>query len=379
MTFCVMRILRKMMIPLFIASGLMGAGALFVIKQPPFGGKPNKEQLLRMQQSPNYKNGKFKNLLETPVMAPKASYLNLLQQQIAGGENRQPEEAIPMVKRNLKEPLSSMDPHITWFGHSSYLLQLEGYNFLVDPVFSERVSPFDFVGTKAFPGTDIYGLDDFPALDFVLITHDHYDHLDYRSIQALASKVKVFFVPLGVGPHLERWGVPAENIQELDWWEDIPLAENLQLIATPARHFSGRGISDRNRTLWTSYVLKSKRHALYLGGDSGYGPHFKEIGNQYGPFDLTLLENGQYHPYWPNIHMMPEETVQAHIDLKGKVLMPVHWAKFSLSLHSWTEPIERLLKKAEEMDVKVVTPQLGEQLILEKNLPDNKWWLVKGG
>ncbi|WP_040664423.1 MBL fold metallo-hydrolase [Nafulsella turpanensis] len=369
-----MKFLKKIMIPLLIATGLIGATTLFVIHQPPFGGKPTKEQLLRYRKSPNYKDGKFHNLVETPVMAPEASYIDLLRQQLAGGESRAPQEAILVVKRNMKETPSSGNPHLTWFGHSSYLLQLSGYNLLVDPVFSERTSPFDFVGTKAFAGTTEIGVEDLPAIDFVLITHDHYDHLDYPTIQKLAHKAKGFYVPLGVGAHLERWGVSSDQIHELDWWEEIPLVADLQLIATPARHFSGRGITDRNKTLWASYVLKSKQHSLYLGGDSGYGPHFKEIGNLFGPFDLTLLECGQYHPYWPNIHMMPEETVQAHLDLKGKVLMPVHWGKFTLSLHAWNEPVERVTAKAKEKGVTVVTPRIGEQVVVDSKLPVKPWW-----
>ncbi|HYH55177.1 MAG TPA: MBL fold metallo-hydrolase, partial [Anseongella sp.] len=264
-------------------------------------------------------------------------------------------------------------PVVTWFGHSSYLIQAEGLNILVDPVFSRRVSFAQYIGPSAYPGSMIVSVKDLPAIDAVIISHDHYDHLDYGTILQLREKVKAFYVPLGVGSHLAYWGVPDENITELDWWDSVDALGSLKLTAAPARHFSGRGFT-RNKTLWASFVLEMEGYKLYLGGDSGYDRHFREIGDKFGPFDLVILENGQYNPQWPFIHMMPEETVQASLDLRGKVLLPVHWGKFTLAVHAWNDPAIRVVKKAEEMNVKVTTPRIGEPIVLDSVYPSDQWW-----
>jgi L-ascorbate metabolism protein UlaG (beta-lactamase superfamily) len=217
-------------------------------------------------------------------------------------------------------------------------------------------------------------LEDFPdSLDVVIITHDHYDHLDYNTIQKLHPRVKQFYTSLGVGSHLEYWGVDAGKITEFDWWDAKTFESGFEIIATPARHFSGRG-SKRNQTLWSSFVLKTDSTSIYIGGDSGYDSAFTTIGDKYGPFDLALLENGQYNTLWPNIHMMPEEVAQAALDLKANVFMPVHWSKFTLALHRWKDPIERTTKAAERLGVTVTTPMIGEPVLLGSELPNRKWW-----
>jgi L-ascorbate metabolism protein UlaG (beta-lactamase superfamily) len=373
-----MKILKRVTMYLLLLTILLSSTAFLVLLLPSFGESPGKDRQRRLALSPNYKDGKFVNLLETPVMHPDASYWKMIKQQFSRGENRVPLHPIPVLKRDLHQQAPAGKWAITWFGHSTLLVQLAGKTILVDPVLSQRASPFQFVGPQRFAGTHVYRAADFPAIDYLLITHDHFDHLDHQTIVDLAPKVGHFYVPLGVGAHLEKWGVPPHQIRELDWWEEVPLSPGLLLAATPARHFSGRGLN-RNETLWASYVLKAGGQALYLGGDSGYGPHFKDIGEKYGPFALTLLECGQYNGYWPNIHMMPEETAQAHLDLRGQVLMPIHWGKFKLALHSWTEPVERLVVKARELGIQTIMPVPGAQVLSDTPVPTALWWQRKHG
>ena len=266
----------------------------------------------------------------------------------------------------------SESPVITWFGHSSYLIQCRGKNILVDPVFSGSASPFSFM-VKAFPGTNVFGDKDFPYLDMMIITHDHYDHLDYKTIKKLAVKTDHFYTTLGTGEHLERWGIAPEKITDFDWWQHEIIEDGIELTATTARHFSGRSFT-RNKSLWASFVLKLYGYNIFIGGDSGYDTHFKLIGEKYGPFDIAILEAGQYNAYWPHIHMMPEETVTAAIELKAKLLLPVHWGKFALAFHPWKEPVERISKAAVAKGLKISTPMIGEQIVLDQIIPQQQWW-----
>ena len=336
-----------------------------------FGKNPSGKYLKRIEESPNYKNGVFKNLSDTPVMSKDMSFWRVLKKYFNKDPNLKPSSILPSIKTNLKE-ISSKNPVIVWFGHSSYLIKTDNVTILVDPVFSGNASPVSFM-MKSFEGSDVYTTEDLPVIDFLILTHDHYDHMDYKTIMKLKYSVKNIYCSLGLLSHLKYWGFNEENITELDWWQTNNLTENIKLTATPARHFSGRSIK-RYKTLWSSFVLKTTSHNLYLGGDSGYDYHFKEIGEKYGPFDIAILEDGQYNTAWPYIHMMPEETVQAAIDLKAKVLLPVHWAKFPLSLHAWNEPIIRLLKAASAKGLKVPTPLIGEPVILDEIYPDKEWW-----
>jgi L-ascorbate metabolism protein UlaG (beta-lactamase superfamily) len=336
-----------------------------------FGKLPTGKRLQHIKQSANYRDGIFQNQSPTPVMAEDASFRKILKDYYNKPKTTEPSHALPSVKTDLKK-FSSDEPAIVWFGHSSYLIHIGGKNILVDPVFSNSASPFSFM-VKGYKGTNIFSADDFPDLDIVIITHDHYDHLDYKTIGKIKSKTKRFCVSMGVASHLEYWGIPSEKITEFDWWEDAELFPGMKLTAAPARHFSGRGIR-RGKTLWSSFILKTDRYNIYLGGDSGYDKHFLEIGKKYGAFDIAILECGQYNPSWKNIHMMPEETAQAAIDLKAKILLPVHWGKFTLALHPWNDPIIRVSKKANEMNLKITTPMIGEPVIVGKNYPDKEWW-----
>jgi L-ascorbate metabolism protein UlaG (beta-lactamase superfamily) len=336
-----------------------------------FGADPSGKRLARIEESPNYKNGAFQNLSETPVQSKDFSIIKTAWKYFNQEKSSEPSVPLPSVKTDLKN-LTGDQPVLVWFGHSSYFIKINGKNILVDPVFSGNAAPVTFM-TKNFAGSNVYSVNDFPDLDIVLLTHDHYDHLDYKTILELKSKTKLFCTSLGVGAHLERWGIAPENIAEFDWWESTQVFNDMELVAAPARHFSGRGFG-RYKSLWSSFILKTNNHTLYLGGDSGYDAHFKTIGEKYGPFDLALLECGQYNEDWPLIHMMPEQTVQAAIDLKAKVLMPVHWGKFKLSLHTWTEPIERVSVAAKEKQVTLTTPMIGESVKINSSHPNEKWW-----
>lgn len=335
-----------------------------------YGKLPGGERLKKIKASPNYKNGSFQNLSKTNAMAEDASFIKTMKEFLKKPKTVKPPGVLPSLKTDLKK-MHHTTPALVWFGHSSYFITLNNKTILVDPVFSGNAAPVSFM-VKAFKGSDVYAVNDFPDIDLLILTHDHYDHLDYKTLLKLRSKVKKIICSLGVGSHLEHWGIDKKRIHELDWWEQIA-HEDISITATPGRHFSGRGIK-RGQSLWSSFILRTSEHNLFLGGDSGYDSHFKTIGEKYGPFDLAILEAGQYNRSWPNIHMMPEETVQACVDLNAKVLLPVHWGKFSLAMHAWDEPIQRVLKKAEELKVIVTTPRIGEVVILKNNLPKTLWW-----
>jgi L-ascorbate metabolism protein UlaG (beta-lactamase superfamily) len=263
---------------------------------------------------------------------------------------------------------------ITWFGHSSVLIQSKKINILTDPVFSKRASPFQFIGPKSFKYQNKLKLNELPEIDYVLISHDHYDHLDYKTVKKLNEKVKNFLVPLGVKSHLIKWGIKAKKIKEFNWWDEKIIDDNTLFAYTPAQHFSGRKLTDRFKTLWGSWVIKINNKSIFFSGDSGYFKGFKEIGNKYGPFNLTMIENGAYSKHWPYVHMFPEETMQAHIDLKGEKIMPIHWGKFDLSYHPWREPVERLIETAKQTKQTIITPQLFETFNLETKTNFKKWW-----
>ena len=358
---------------MYIALAIVLALGLFtfwVLNLPVFGKHPQGARLQNIKNLSNYSDGEIKNLSFTPAKADDVTYLQLMFRALKGNKSGSPEKTLPHVKPDFS---SSIPFKLTWFGHSSYLIQLEGKNILVDPVFSERTSPFQFLGTKRFKGTNFVQSEDFPQIDLMIITHDHYDHLDYASILKFKGKTAHFLTSLGVGAHLEHWGIASDQITELAWGQHTSPMADFSFTATPARHFSGRGFK-RNQTAWSSFVLKTGKTTIFIGGDSGPGTHFKEIGENYGPFDLSILECGQYNAMWPFIHMYPEDVAQASIDLKSAVLMPVHWGKFRLALHDWDEPIKRVIAKSEELGVKLVTPMLGESFLLNGVLPSKHWW-----
>lgn len=327
----------------------------------------------RSYASTHYQDGKFRNLVPTRLSVADRNMLKTFIEYVRGGRDRTPAEALPAVVPDLSERIETDAFRVTWLGHSTCLIEIDGSIILTDPMFSDRASPFSFLGPKRFATDLAIQIKDLPKIDTVLISHDHYDHLDYQSILALKEKVSCFYVPLGVGAHLKSWGVASHQIVEFDWWQQKNIGP-LTFVATPTRHFSGRGLTDRNKTLWVSWVILGSRNRAFFGGDSGYFNGFKNIGETFGPFDITMLESGAYNEAWADIHMMPEQTVQAHLDLKGKVLLPIHWGKFSLSLHSWTEPVERLLAEAGMKGVTTLTPLMGQAVIPTAPREATRWW-----
>lgn len=336
-----------------------------------FGKTPAGARLQKVKQSHQYNASAFQNVLPTPMMAEGTSYPKMILEFFTKSAQVRPPKALPYQRTDLKK-LSSDKPSIVWFGHSSYLIHSQGINILVDPVLDSQASPFSF-SVKPFEGADNYRVTDLPPIDVVLITHDHYDHLNYPTISKLANSFKKVVAPIGVGQHLEHWGVHPDKITELDWWQDASILEGVHITATPARHFSGR-LFKRNQTLWSSYVLKLHDANIFVGGDSGYDEQFKRIGEKHGPFDIAILECGQYGLNWPYIHMFPEETAQAAKDLHAKVLLPVHWAKFALSQHNWDEPIERLVAAANALKQPITTPMIGEPYELGTAPTTTHWW-----
>lgn len=367
----------------FLQNSLKGIGALALISAggtvmnaamgnplQVFGAKATGDRLRKMQQSAHYKDGKFWNLSPTPDLTNGYGYWDILKMYNKKILLKAPETKLPIYQPNYQSKVQS--PEFTWFGHSSYVLRLPNFTVVVDPVF-HKASPFQWIGPGPYAGPDAFGIGSLPKeIDLLVISHDHYDHLDYLTIKELHPRVKRIATSLGVGAHLELWGVPAAKITELDWWETTNLANKLSITATPARHFSGRGLN-RNETLWSSFVLKTETQTLFLGGDSGYDFHFKEIGKKYGPFDYVILENGQYNEAWQAIHTLPAETAQAAIDLGAKKLLPVHWSKFTLALHPWFEPIEQLAIIAEKLKLEIINPRLGETKPLDE-LQFQAWW-----
>jgi L-ascorbate metabolism protein UlaG (beta-lactamase superfamily) len=363
------------MLALLILIAVLVVVFLFITFHPVFGSNPSKETKSKYSSLKHYSNGTFVNQITTEMATDFRSMLPVLKEFLKGNPNRQPDHPIPIKPLKLSKQNTSQTTKVTWFGHSSLLLEIDNKRILLDPMYGKAPSPIPWFGNKRYSKELPFSVDELPQIDLVILSHDHYDHLDYGTIKKLKSKVNQFFVPLGVSNHLERWGVEPERIQECNWWEEV-VAAGLTLVCTPARHFSGRSLTNRNSTLWCSWVIKGQETKIYFSGDSGYGPHFKEIGENYGPFDLTLMECGQYHEKWAAIHMMPEETVKAHLDVRGKMMIPIHWGAFTLSLHDWTDPVERAVKAANVNNVMISTPQIGETISLDDEHPRSKWWKI---
>ncbi|RJX39554.1 MBL fold metallo-hydrolase [Paenibacillus pinisoli] len=348
---------------------------IFLILQyyPPLGGRSSAESQKRIEASPQFSGGKFRNQMPTSMVNSPKDTFDALIKTIKGTPNSRPKGDVPVEPFDSKAFMENKEDQVVWFGHSTLLLKVDGVKLLIDPVFSDYASPVRFFGPKRYSDKLPAEIEELPELDAVIISHDHYDHLDYASIRQLSGKAKQFIVPLGVAGHLTKWGVDPDRIVELDWWEKQQL-HGLTLTSTPARHFSGRG-GGAGSTLWSSWVIVSQHTRIFYSGDSGYGPHFKEIGEKFGPFDLTLIETGQYDEKWANIHMSPEESLQAHLDVQGKLMIPIHWGAFTLALHSWTDPIERATRAAELQNSVLATPKIGEVVTIgASEYPSESWW-----
>ncbi|MEV7242048.1 MULTISPECIES: MBL fold metallo-hydrolase [unclassified Streptomyces] len=356
------------------------SSGLSALQPEAFGAQPRGERLARIRRSPHFRDGVFQNPGGTARTRPSGSTLDLAKVFLDKDTRplRSPSGTVPVHATTLadlaKPPTTGL--RVTWMGHSSVLVEIDGHRVLFDPVWGERCSPFPFAGPRRLHPVPL-PLAALGPVDVVVVSHDHYDHLDMPTIKALAGTDTVFAVPLGVGAHLERWGVPADRLRELDWHESTEVG-GLTLTATPARHFCGRGLRNTQHTLWASWSVAGEEHRVYHSGDTGYFDGFREIGAAHGPFDVTMIQIGAYSEFWPDIHMTPEEGLRAHLDLQGGtphgVLLPIHWGTFNLAPHPWAEPGEWTKEAAEEAAQAVALPRPGEPFEPAGKLPADAWW-----
>jgi L-ascorbate metabolism protein UlaG (beta-lactamase superfamily) len=360
---------------IIVLSFVFVSGVLFLRNWPSFGGSISGERLKRAQASSNYHDGKFANALPHPAL-DSSDVWGYVKEQFYGDQARVPTSAIPMSAIPPASLQTQPSPRLRaiWLGHSSVYMELDGLRLLLDPVFSDYASPVDGIGPKRFHPPPI-AITDLPDIDAVMISHDHYDHLDMRTIQYLSSKGTHFFVPLGVGSHLDEWNIPERQITELDWWESTKL-KTLTLVCTPAQHYSSRGIFDYKETLWSSWSVIGPKHRVFYSGDTGFSNHFQKIGNQLGPFDLSIIKIGQYGPgaSWIYSHMDPEQAIEAHLAVRARRMLPVSWGTFNIAFHDWDEPIKRAVKAAKKRNVELVTPRVGEAVIAREPFNSHSWW-----
>lgn len=361
----IVRVLIKIIIAILILILLV---FLFLKIWKPFGATPSKEDKKDYEErATNYKNGLFNNERDFKMI-----YNDDKENEYVSKKGMIPTDDLPTATPSYKENPSIDDFNITWFGHSTILMQMHGMNILIDPVVSEKASPVSFAGPSRFSDI-VMEIEELPNIDIVVISHDHYDHLDYKTIKEIDSKVDKYIVPLGIENHLERWGVDKDKIINLAWWEEVNI-NGLLIACTPAKHYSGRNVIDMYNNLWASWVFIDENHKVFTSGDSGFDKHFEEIYNKYGEFDFAMLESGQYDVKWRSTHMTPEEAVEASKILKAKVIMPIHWGAFKLANHPWDDSVERFTLKADEENINYITPMLGETISYQLNPKINKWW-----
>lgn len=343
------------------------------LQLPKFGTLPEGKHLERMKQSSHYQDGEFKNLVPTPQIVEGSSLASNVWKYLFNEKDRPaPTEPLPTVKTDIKNLPIDQDL-VVWMGHSSYYVQLGGKRILIDPILSSYAAPVSFAN-HAFLGTTIYTAEDFPEIDYLLISHDHWDHLDYPTVMALKPKIKNIITPLGVGINFEQWRFEEEKIFEKDWYEKVGAGDELTIELLPARHFSGRLLT-RNKTLWAGFALITPQKKVLFSGDSGYSDHFKEIGEAFGGFDLVFLDSGQYDPNWPYIHMNPEEAARAAEDLNAQAFVPAHVGRFSIANHSWDQPFERVTAASQDKSYQLWTPMIGEIIALDQsNQTFTQWW-----
>jgi len=344
--------------------------AVAVANCAPLGGRATGARLERMRKSPEWQGSHFEN--PQPIVNDNWAAIRGLFKRDPNVVPHSRPSTVPVERGRFSTPPAS-GLRVTWLGHSTILLEIDGHRFLTDPVWSERVGPVDFSGPRRwFP--PLIELDALPPLDAILLSHDHYDHLDHATIVALKGRNLTFVGPLGLGAHLERWGVPPDRIIELDWWDSWTFGD-LTLRAVPARHASGRVLLvDDQSKLWTGYAFLGAHHRVYYSGDTGLFPGLRTIGERLGPFDLTMIEVGQYNRAWPDWHLGPEQAVEAHRRVRGAVMLPVHWGLFPLASHGWTEPIERTLAAARDAEVVVIAPRPGQSVEPTEERPRERWW-----
>ncbi|WP_430817720.1 MBL fold metallo-hydrolase [Carboxylicivirga sp. RSCT41] len=370
---------KAMVITLSIVAIVALSVVLFMALNPQFGGKADKAVQLSYQNSEQFRNGKFANIDDIKINMSGDNFVAMLKEQFNMHPEATPKQTPEFVAMDSSELANyAGDTRLFWFGHSSFLIQTNGKNILIDPMLGQSASPVPVFSVKRFNKTLPIAIEQLPKIDVVLISHDHYDHLDYHTIKKIKDKTGQFYTPLGVGAHLQAWGVDQKRIREGDWWQEFQHGD-LSFVCTPAQHFSGRGkwFNDQASTLWCSWVINTGKKNIYFSGDSGYGDHFKTIGEKYGPFDLALMECGQYNELWKEIHMMPEETIIAGQDVGAKAVMPIHWGVFRLAMHDWLDPITRAGAKGQDINMPVLTPQIGESMVLNGELPTTAQWWIK--
>jgi len=363
-----------MLIGLLVLASCLVLAACVLLNHPKFGRAPEGGRLEAMQKSPNYVDGAFRNIVDTPKFTQDASTFSILLNHLLHPPERLiPEQPVPSVKTDLKALESSRDL-VIWLGHSSYYIQLGGKRILLDPILSDHAAPLPFLN-KAFAGTNIYAAEDIPEIDYLLISHEHWDHLNYPTVQALKGKVKRVVCPFGVGSYLEMWGYDTGKVFEGDWYDQFEFGDGIKIHLLPARHYSNRLLKE-NQTLWAGFALESATRRLFLSGDSGYDPHFAEIGRRYGGFDFAALDCGQYDERWANIHMNPEEAVAAAKDLNAATLLPSHVGRFTIARHAWDEPFIRVASASSGGGPRLLTPVIGEPVRLENERQEfARWWV----
>jgi len=338
-----------------------------------FGTKPTEADLEKFSKSNNWDGNKFINLEDTGMNINIQDIPKLLYKQFFDKKGREPKNSIPILNFNINDFLIPSDKaKFIWYGHSVILMRIKEQTILIDPMFGSNAAPISPFPVRRFSNNTLDIIEQLPKIDLLLISHDHYDHLDYDSIKLLKYKVEKFGVAMGVARHLKKWGISIENISEFDWWEQID-SNGIKITFTPSRHFSGRGLKDRAKSLWGGWSFKTDSENIWFSGDGGYGKHFKEIGEKLGPFNLGIIECGQYNKNWHQIHMYPEESVQAALDAKAEKIMAVHWAGFALAQHTWKDPIKRFSEKAKEKRVPISKPRIGELFFIQTQQADN-WW-----
>ncbi|QEI08205.1 MBL fold metallo-hydrolase [Pigmentiphaga aceris] len=370
--------LRRAGLSILGLAAALVVGGFAYLQHPKFGSLPSGARLQAIERSPNYRDGIFQNLSDTPMRTQESRGFaaNLWSMLVDRNPNLKPPVPLPATRVDLKA-LALQDDVVVWLGHSSYYVQLGGKKILIDPVFSISAAPIAWAN-DAFAGSTPYTADDMPAVDYLLITHDHWDHLDYPSIKALLPKVGQVVTGLGMGQYFEQWGYPLDRVLERDWNSSVGEADSLRVHVLPARHYSGRMLT-RHKTLWVAFALESPQRKLFFSGDSGYGPHFREIGERFGGFDLVALDSGQYDRRWANIHMFPEQAAQAAEDLRTKALLPAHIGRFSIAAHDWDEPFKRITAAANGRPYRLLTPGIGAPVrVGDETQSFSPWWSKLG-
>lgn len=372
-----MKVLKRIGIAIGVILILLTAlVAAFITFSPQFGGTVSEEQKVSYAKTGHYEDDVFINKEPIVMDLNCHSITAMLRDMFNPHPNLVPQKDVKVQKIDPESLMNYSDTttRITWLGHSSFLIQISGKTLLLDPIFSQHAAPHPWLGRERFNSEMPISLDEIKHVDAIIISHDHYDHLDYPSIKMLKDMTDHFFVPLGVGNHLRRWEINQQRITEMDWWQEVEY-EKLKIVFTPSRHMSGRGLTDQSSTLWGSWIIQSNDKNIYFSGDGGYGDHFAEIGEKYGPFDIGLMECGQYNENWSHVHMMPEQTVQAGQDVNAELIVPIHWGAFTLAPHSWTDPIERFTSEADSINLNYATPRMGESIVIGyKNVPKSRWW-----